>query len=476
MRKLLLVACAGLFASCGGGGGSAPPPPTPTVISRTPAAAATDVTEPAVTVQFSEAMDPASLAGRLTVARAGGGAIAGTVAVVGAFASFSPAEPFPAAASLVVTVSAEARSAAGAALGTAVTWGFTTAHWRPVSVAGAPSARSGHTATWTGSELIVWGGTPTTLAGGRYDPATDTWRTMAIAGAPAGRTGHTATWTGTELIVWGGTVAGVAVATGARYDPSTNGWRAMASAGAPSARAGHTATWTGSELIVWGAAADLSGGRYDPVADAWTPTGLVGAPAITAGNGAAWTGTHLAIWGGYFPPVDGGGGAGVVTPCPGVVGIGAWYDPATDGWTAIPTAGAPAPRRSHLLAWTGEELLVWGGCDVSSAAGSGGRTDPGGLGWIATAEAGAPGRRSSPHWAWTGSKLLVWGGVVEGFFTDPTGVAGGGLFDPATDTWTAASPVGGAAALQLGAASAWTGTELIVWGGQEAASGARFTP
>ena len=32
--------------------------------------------------------------------------------------------------------------------------------------------------------------------------------------------------------------------------------------------------------------------------------------------------------------------------------------------------------RAMKLAWTGEELLVWGGCDVSSAAGSGGAAKP----------------------------------------------------------------------------------------------------
>ena len=43
-------------------------------------------------------------------------------------------------------------------------------------------ARRFHTAVWTGSEMIVWGGYyasyPYRLnTGGRYDPATDNWRT-----------------------------------------------------------------------------------------------------------------------------------------------------------------------------------------------------------------------------------------------------------------------------------------------------------
>ena len=41
--------------------------------------------------------------------------------------------------------------------------------------------------------------------GGRYDPATDGWTaTSTAADAPEARGDHTAVWTGTEMIVWGG--------------------------------------------------------------------------------------------------------------------------------------------------------------------------------------------------------------------------------------------------------------------------------
>jgi len=42
------------------------------------------------------------------------------------------------------------------------------------ATAGAPSGRGGHTAVWTGSEMIVWGGYPDLNTGGRYNPSTDT--------------------------------------------------------------------------------------------------------------------------------------------------------------------------------------------------------------------------------------------------------------------------------------------------------------
>jgi len=79
----------------------------------------------------------------------------------------------------------------------------------------------------------------------------DTW--TATAGPPDGRYGHTAIWTGSEMIVWGGTHGNVSFFnTGGRYNPSTDTWTPTSASNAPTARAYHTAVWTGSEMIVWG--------------------------------------------------------------------------------------------------------------------------------------------------------------------------------------------------------------------------------
>ena len=94
--------------------------------------------------------------------------------------------------------------------------------WTPVGSSGAPSARESHTAVWTGTEMIVWGGIAAgveTDTGARYDPSGDTWTSISTTGAPSARTDHTAVWTGTEMIVWGGIAAGVETDTGARYEP-----------------------------------------------------------------------------------------------------------------------------------------------------------------------------------------------------------------------------------------------------------------
>ena len=55
--------------------------------------------------------------------------------------------------------------------------------------------------------MIVWGGEFNggyLNTGGRYNPGTDSWMATSTTNAPAGRYGHTAVWTGSEMIVWGG--------------------------------------------------------------------------------------------------------------------------------------------------------------------------------------------------------------------------------------------------------------------------------
>ncbi len=52
----------------------------------------------------------------------------------------------------------------------------------------------------------------------------DTWTATTTNNAPDARYGHTAVWTGTEMIVWGGFAGGMNLNTGGRYDPSSDSW------------------------------------------------------------------------------------------------------------------------------------------------------------------------------------------------------------------------------------------------------------
>jgi hypothetical protein len=128
--------------------------------------------------------------------------------------------------------------------------------WGATSTNNAPTARYAHTAVWTGSEMIVWGGfngqTTFFNTGGRYRPSTDSWTATSITNAPSARASHTAVWTGSEMIVWGGVTNGGYLNSGGRYNPGTDSWTATSTTNAPQAREIHTAVWTGTEMIVWG--------------------------------------------------------------------------------------------------------------------------------------------------------------------------------------------------------------------------------
>src|SRR6476659_4764460 len=125
--------------------------------------------------------------------------------------------------------------------------------WTPIGLTDVPSGRDDHTAVWTGSEMIVWGGYPQLNTGGRYNPSTDSWTVTSTTNVPTGRLLHTAVWTGSEMIVWGGdNNNGDHFNTGGRYNPSTDNWTPTNVSTAPDPRRSHTAVWTGSEMIVWG--------------------------------------------------------------------------------------------------------------------------------------------------------------------------------------------------------------------------------
>src|SRR5207344_2039570 len=74
----------------------------------------------------------------------------------------------------------------------------------------------------------------------------------------------------------------------------------------------------------------------------------------------------------------------------------------------------------------------------------------------------APYRRSNHYAVWTGTEMIMWGGLNTWSGTYLT--TDGARYNPTTDTWTAMSDVNAPAGVMHGTA-VWTGTEMIVWGG-----------
>jgi len=165
-----------------------------------------------------------------------------------------------------------------------------------MSMTGTPSARSEHTAVWSGSRMLIWGGFSST--GATYDPAVDLWTAMTTVGAPAPRGYHTAVWTGSEMVVWGGW-AGDDLDTGGRWLPPTCD-APVASSNSPvcaggdiqlsaSTIPGATYTWTGP----YGFTSVLQN-PVIPAAPAWR-TGTYQVVASVAGCTSAPASTTVAI-------------------------------------------------------------------------------------------------------------------------------------------------------------------------------------
>lgn len=347
--------------------------------------------------------------------------------------------------------------------------------WSRLPDGGAPSPRTYHTGVWTGSELIVWGGSSAEGvlgSGGRFDPSLGTWGPTTIDGAPEARSVHGAVWTDVGMLVWAGErIVGDSaddLSTGGLYDPGTDAWEPISTLGAPSPRAVPTiptVVWTGTEMITWGGSnVGLvlgNGGRYDPTTDTWRPMASAGAPSARFDHTVVWTGTDMIVWGGF----DG----------QQLIGTGARYNPETDTWRSLSNVDAPSPRHYHSAVWTGTEMIIWAGDESLGATSSGGAYDPATDTWRSTAMRCAPTPRLTPAAVWTGGVMLVWGGAR----TNDEFPVEGGIYDPVADTWrpmeSEGAPEGRAHPVGV-----WTGTELIVWGGDRVtsydATGGRFAP
>jgi len=324
--------------------------------------------------------------------------------------------------------------------------------WAATNATNTPTARASHTAVWTGTEMIVWGGSTGSSylnTGGLYNPGTDSWTATSTTNAPDARASHTAVWTGTEMIVWGGNDGSNFLNTGGRYNPGTDSWTATSTTNAPVGRQESTAVWTGSEMIVWGGFNGTylsSGGRYNPSADSWIATGVLIVPKGRADHSAIWTGSEMIVWGGFT--------AGI----PSALNDGGRYNPGADSWIETSTVNVPPRRFYHSAIWTGNEMIIWGGWNDQDFLNTGGRYNPDTDSWIATSMTNVPGTRFGHRAVWTGSEMIVWGGWDSSFFNT------GGRFDPSTDSWTPTSTTDAPSARWFHTA-VWTGNEMLVWGG-----------
>jgi len=131
-----------------------------------------------------------------------------------------------------------------------------------VSTSPGPTARMGHTAVWSGRQMIVWGGSSSGLTsdalstGGKMWGLSGEWTNALLRESPSLRMYHSAVWTGSRMIVFGGLgFDGSPLAIGGLYEPDAYTWLTMDSFGAPTLL-NQVVVWTGSEILIWGGMED----------------------------------------------------------------------------------------------------------------------------------------------------------------------------------------------------------------------------
>ncbi|MGI4895593.1 MAG: hypothetical protein ACRYF3_10825 [Janthinobacterium lividum] len=283
-------------------------------------------------------------------------------------------------------------------------------------------------------------------------------------------------WTGSQVLVWGGSSPfsdGCAVtltADGASWTPDPDGrgsWAVMPPAPL-AARSDAQLWWTGSSAV-------LIGG-YDPWAACETrPAGFldvaVFTPGATAGAGSwsrlpdlPWPAATTVAASTWIGDEDGEGNPGAGRVLAWSPEAGAWsLRVGASGWTrlpapplTVPNSSVTSPWSSVRSWWTGTEWLLMGRAGSPESVDVGLAFDPGSSSWR-NIDPG-PLTDVDVNAVWSGSRLLTF---------DP--LAGLSAFDPAANLWAATHPgpldTIGAYAVNGGPALAWTGTELLVWGG-----------
>jgi len=309
--------------------------------------------------------------------------------------------------------------------------------------------RGGHSVSWTGTEMLVWGGwsdetaTESYADGAAYNPATRTWREIATSPL-TGRGYHTAAWTGDRLLIVGGqSDPGTVVDDGASYDPTTDTWETITPSGVlhePATPVAVETAWTGQGLVLW--YRDQGAVRsYDPTIDLWTDLPDLNLPRSESLGAIHWTGTELVALAGEGP-----GAMSAATLRPG----------ADEAWSELPPvsfetdccASDPFPSNSAVV---DGQLVVWSrsGGDASTFI-----LDLTDRTW--TEIATIPVSSCEGHFLPLAleSQILV----IDTCLNDTTG--GAAVYDSATQTWEVLQ-VGPDGQANLGEA-VWTGREVLV--------------
>jgi hypothetical protein len=220
--------------------------------------------------------------------------------------------------------------------------------------------------------MIVWGGVASAGAqnsmsdGAAYDPRQDSWRILPRSPL-AGRAGATGSWTGKELLIFGGGNGQAMYADGAAFDPRKRSWRVIAAMPLmPGLRLTFTtAIYADGQLLVWSTSQGTQGTygelySYSPDTNLWSliPPSAAALPAVYQ----VVSGTDMVYVRGA-PFVCG-------FLCPWSPPITASFDPTSKVWTRVPTD--PLEYGGGSLTWTGAAIFELNETAVGTGAPIGG--------------------------------------------------------------------------------------------------------
>lgn len=284
---------------------------------------------------------------------------------------------------------------------------------------GPLAPRGGASAVWTGKEMIVWGGCEDELCetrfadGAAYNPDTDTWRRMPEAPIP-GRWYHLSTWTGSEMLVVGGSQSN---RTGAAYSPESDSWRLLPDTpfavgyerpDGAALRDYVGAVWTGDQYVIWSPHSDQVA-AYSPDSDSWSDLPSTG---LDVDLGVLrWNGTDLVALG------------ALTSVYPNRVPLQAarlvdqqWEPlPSAELWDETYNIGA----RPHLSGWAGDVLVSF-----TDSGGDEGRTmvyDSDAETWIEIDPLPLSGSEGFPEPMAIGDRLLVFHWVGGAIYDSDSG-------------------------------------------------------
>ena len=336
------------------------------------------------------------------------------------------------------------------------------------------SARSRAAAVALGKSVFIWGGSDSSGAvldsGAIYSPATDSWTPLPKdASTPTARVLASAVWTGSVVLVFGGSDAtgSVAYKDGALYDPAKNAWTAL-----PAVNKGRSAAlgyWDGTRALFWGGVG--SGGMPASGADrfdltTWAASTLTGDPGALSNPASGWDGNALYL--------EGGLSAGVRSDK--VFS----YNSNTDTWAAL--SKSLTARSNAFGVWDGSRFVVWGGRDDAVLRNDGKYQL--GVTWFTISALGAPSARMlvprRHGWCFQTSPGLI---ALVGGQSSLTGLGTfsttGASYDVISAKWTSIPSFPSGETHDYGV-GVWTGEEFVLWSGKDGAAstltGERWKP